>query len=217
MDVFTVRKENLHRLILEKFDGSRAAFARASGVHQNQVNLILTENQLHRRNLGEALARKMEQALGLPERQLDALATIATDLGTSIAALPLDDTLRNALKPTTFLSTAALRSGWLEAFDSRITALENVGIAEIATEDMSPDLNIGDNVLIDTGATAVVVDGIYLLVRGEDAFIRRVQKQLSGGFTISADPSRHQPLTVKDMKPFKVLGRVLLAVGVRRV
>lgn len=217
MNAFDIRRENLSRIVLNGYGGNRAAFSRKAGVHQNQVNLLLTDNMEHRRNLGEALARRMEEALGLPTGQLDVSPVEGADAETTVRALPLDGTLRNALKPTTFLHGAVIKSSWLDAFDSRITAVQNVGLAEIATDDMAPDLHVGDNVLIDTGATTVAVDGVYLLTRDDDAFVRRVQKQLDGGFMITADPSRHQPLKVENMKRFRVLGRVLLAVGARRV
>ena len=217
MDIFATRRETLRQLVLSKFGGNRAAFSRAAGVHQNQINLILTENEQHRRNLGEALARKIEAQLALPTGRLDEVPEDINEGGVRVEALKLPDAVRNALRPSTFLRGAVVRSTWLSAFDSGISAVTNLGIAEVGTEDMAPDLHAGDCVLIDTGITAVSVDGVYLLTHAEDAFLRRVQKQLDGGFLVTANPARHQPLRVDNMKRIKVHGRVLLTFGAKRI
>jgi hypothetical protein len=69
--IYEVRRHNLHRLVLDQYDGNRAALARAAKVHPNQINLLLSDNIDHRRNLGEVLARKIESELKLPGGHLD--------------------------------------------------------------------------------------------------------------------------------------------------
>lgn len=66
------RKENLMRLIELRFDGSQVRFADSAGMTPSYISQMLTGY----RNIGERTARKIERAIGLPEKYLDQPAKV---------------------------------------------------------------------------------------------------------------------------------------------
>ena len=77
-------------------------------------------------------------------------------------------------------------------------------------DSMAPTFNSGDVLLVDTGVTSVMVDGIYVLATDSRLFIKRVRERLDGRYEISSD----NPLvkTVDELDgghEVDVLGRVV--------
>lgn len=70
-DIFEVRRRNLVAYIQDKHEGNRAEFCRAIGKNPNLINLALTKNKEYRKNIGEKLARDIEQQSGMPSGWLD--------------------------------------------------------------------------------------------------------------------------------------------------
>ena len=66
MSIKLCRKENLKKIIFDRFDGNNAEFCRAIGKNANGINLILTNNPSHQRTMGESMAREIESILHLP-------------------------------------------------------------------------------------------------------------------------------------------------------
>jgi SOS-response transcriptional repressor LexA len=209
LDIQEVRRENLRLLINEKFGGVNAAFSRTAGRDPNLINLILTGNLKIRRNMGERLARGMEQDLGLPHGWFDIPRLNeggAVERITTIPIVRLDaldkpsleqivvgqDVIgRNVDSPT---STSALRA---------VYATDN---------DMAPAITKGDILIVDTGVTAFVRSGVYVMVRGEDVFVRRITKPITGGIRISADSEPASAFEPQEGQ-FRCSGRI---VGVMR-
>lgn len=53
-------------------------------------------------------------------------------------------------------------------------------------DSMSPTLNSGDIVLVDTGINAIDIDGIYVLEAHDRLFIKRVRQRIDGRYEISS-------------------------------
>lgn len=67
MDKYAIRRELLGELIDERFDGVIARFADQTGVSASYVSRLLYDpEKAGAKRLGEELAEKIEQALGLP-------------------------------------------------------------------------------------------------------------------------------------------------------
>lgn len=189
--VFGVRRDNLRLYVRDKYDGNRAAYSRAAGVNQNQVNLLLTKNERNRRNLGEALARKMEKVLG----EVDGYFDVRRD---EVAFFQIKDwdvpqSLHHIFRRETNVARVAYYDPYLAQLAGKLSAKENLALCEVSTADMQPDIAMGEHVIVDTGVTAVRADGIYVLVRGGDFFLRRVTKRLSGHWLIEATNPMHEP------------------------
>ena len=77
-------------------------------------------------------------------------------------------------------------------------------------DSMSPTLNSGDVLLIDTGVQAVKIDGIYVLEAHSRLFIKRVRQRLDGNFEISSDNPTHKTVdTLNGDHEVRVKGRVI--------
>lgn len=66
-----VRRQNLRRLIDDKFSGRDADFARYCGIEPARISQVLSKTYRDGKNFGEKAARNIEQAAGLPALFLD--------------------------------------------------------------------------------------------------------------------------------------------------
>lgn len=217
--VFSLRKQNLNRLMLDRFQGNRAALARASGVHPNHINLILSNNEAIRRNLGEILARKIEDQLGLPAKWLDSPRDGAVvDAPISIDAPPIHESLHGALRKSEQISGLVVTSGQAASLFRRVTAVESLIIATVDTTSAAPDLEEGDTVVVDTAVKGISVDGIYLISKGNSGpMLRRIGKAITGEVTAAIGSEPPVVLTPAAVKALKVVGRVVAAVRISRL
>lgn len=217
LDLFDIRRENLLRVVAETFDGNKAAMARAAGVNPNQVNLVLSSNPQIRRNLGETLARRIEGHLGLRKNQLDEAIGSMGPSARLVASVDLVPRLGSVLRKTVLLDSVHANDRALRMLDSHIGDLDHLWLAEIATAEMAPELSVGDCVLVQTGVSDVAVDGIYVLAKGEQVFLRRVHRQLSGGLLVSTGLTMGEQVHLTDLNDFQVLARIPLVIGIRRL
>lgn len=212
--LFSIRKDNLGAIVNNKFGGNKAALARAVKVHPNHINLLLSSNEVHRRNLGEGMARQLEEALGLPPLWLDNPHDAdSAKKPVNIPALPIDASISKLL---TTSEITALGVGFKVVDDLRpeVTAVENLFLAQ-AVADCSPHVSPGDTVVIDAGVKAYTAEGVYLLVsKGKEAYMRHIRKSMAGPYIFSGGGSQDQMDT---MKGFAVLGRVVRRVQITRL
>ncbi|SPZ08871.1 Cro/CI family transcriptional regulator [Pseudomonas aeruginosa] len=71
MDIHDIRRQRLKRIIAETYSGNAAKLAMEAELSPSYLSRIFTSNPTHRRNIGEKLARSIEQKLGLNEGALD--------------------------------------------------------------------------------------------------------------------------------------------------
>jgi hypothetical protein len=197
-----IRRENLKRLILERFEGNRAAFCRAAYKNPNMINLILSSNPDLQRSFGEKVARDIERVLNLPDKWLDAVQSGA-QIGAvyNIPVVRLDQL--NAAGVERLILGVDIVSRHLD----RPTAMTNVRACYMPTQEMAPAIGQDDLMLIDSGVSEIDRDGVFVITRGTDVFVRRVRRLLAGGIRISADSS---PDTL-DAQPgqFACAGRIV--------
>ena len=211
--LYAVRKANLQAIVLQKFQGNKSAFGRAADVHHNHVNLLLSTNAVHRRNMGEDLARRIEQKLGLPPMWLDrdhAGESVSTAV---IASLPIGEGLGRILR-TPPVQSITVSHPWISTLLPEITGTAQLFIAGISTEEVAPALLPNDIVLVDAGVKAFTVDGIYILLSGGDAHLRHIRKKLTGGYTLESAGSTEQTDTLDGLK---VAGRVVQKIHMGRI
>lgn len=81
-------------------------------------------------------------------------------------------------------------------------------------DSMEPTFKDGDPLLIDVGVEEIAIDGVYVLEREGELFIKRVQRHpIDKTLIVSSDNRNYQPYVVSDAErvSFKICGRVLLA------
>lgn len=92
-------------------------------------------------------------------------------------------------------------------------------ILSVTGDSMSPTLEEGDFVTIDTAVSSVYTDGIYAFSLHDNLFIKRIQR-VGRGLLVISDNERYKDfdLSPADLEQgFKVHGRVLTRCLVRRV
>lgn len=78
-------------------------------------------------------------------------------------------------------------------------------------DSMMPTFSDGDPIIVDTGVVDVTVDGCYVLERGNELFIKRLQRQLDGSLLMISDNVRYKPQVIDGptREQFRVVGRAL--------
>ena len=194
-----VRRKNLLNLIAAKYNANRAEFSRAVGKNSNLINLVLSTNEEFRRNIGETLARDLEERAGLPAGWLDT-EQHGGPTG-SVSTFPI---IRLG-QETDGTEKLVLASDIVSRQLDNPTALVNIKACFMPTAEMAPAINRGDLMFIDTGVKAVAAEGVYVLVNGKDVFVRRVKKTLTGTLRASADSDS----SVEDLPAkIKIAGRI---------
>jgi hypothetical protein len=208
--VFSIRRDNLRQLVMSKpYDGNRSAFSRATEVHVNQINLFLTDNPNHRRNLGEALARKIEAKLGLSEGWFDVVhGGEGAPLKISSPRGELPAALVGLFARDAAVASLEVHASFLSSFGGKITSPDNILVAAVATRDI-PELTPGDTVFIDAGVKAITADGVYILQRGDTTVLRRISKQMSGTWLVHGAGGAPAE-TLDNLRNVKACGRVLM-------
>lgn len=215
-DIFSIRKTNLTKLVADKFQNNKSAFGRAAGVHHNHVNLLLSSNENYKRNLGEELARRIEQAIGLPELWLDNPTTGVQPTYT-IRSVEIDQQLSRAVVNSINVKSMVITDVWVASVASLITSVDNLILASASTDEMAPQIKSGDTIVIDTGYKAASSDGVYVLTRGDAAFLRRIRRQSDGSHSLSvANPDYHSDKP-ESLKGMKVVGKIVFRNGNDRV
>lgn len=91
------------------------------------------------------------------------------------------------------------------------TAPENLVIITGLGDSMRGTFNDGDPIIVDRGVKEVTVEGVYVLDRDGELFIKRIQRQLDDTLMMISDNPRYAPLHITDTarKSFEVIGRAL--------
>jgi SOS-response transcriptional repressor LexA len=107
---------------------------------------------------------------------------------------------------------------WLRQ-NVQATALEYLAVITAFGTSMEPDFTDGSMLLVDRGITSIKTDAVYVLLKSDELFIKRVQRLVGGGLRIISNNPQYQPEEVAD--PAKVnlmvLGRVLMAWNPRKL
>lgn len=100
------------------------------------------------------------------------------------------------------------------------SAPSNLRIITGYGDSMEPTFRDGDPLLIDGGVNDIQIDGVYVLERDRELFIKRIQRHpIDKTLIVSSDNRIYQPYVVSDADraSFKILGRVLLAWNGRKL
>ena len=77
--ILRTRRKRINQLVVEMFDGNRTRFADAVDMPKSQVSQFFDDSKPHGRNIGEKVARKIEEKLNLPYYWLDKVPADAGD------------------------------------------------------------------------------------------------------------------------------------------
>ncbi len=211
MDINTVRRENLRKLIQQA--PSQAEFADSCGTAASVISLIVSPNP--KRNLGDRLARKIEAARDLPHGWLDVQHQGQEGIDVSSLPAPLAQKISSyrakvsierfdiagSMGPGTeppdlhnIVDSMTLDASWVRQ-NLVYTAVENIKLISGRGDSMSPTIKNGDPLLVDVGITSVECDAIYFFMMGKQLQIKRIQRHLDG-LTVLSDNDRYKPIEI---------------------
>lgn len=208
MTIYDTRRENLRRLI-GTARGSMTALAVKTGMTKQQVSHIIGSNPV--KNIGNEMARRIEQAYAIPIGQLDRNSELRQP-APDLIEIP---TLQEAADLPAYLANPGVQritvsKSWLVS--NVAIPPEHAAIITVLGDAMAPTLLDGDVAIVDRSATRIDRDGIYVVARLSEIYILRVRRQLDGTLLFSADNQAYPPVTISNTikDGLLTLGRVIM-------
>ncbi len=109
-----------------------------------------------------------------------------------------------------FVGSVHLAAGFVRNV-VRPTRPDNLRCIHAYGNSMSPTLESGDLLLVDTGARSIDIDGIYVLRAYDRLFVKRVRQRLTDGkLEVSSDnPAHKDPDVLDGTMEIEIVGRVV--------
>lgn len=210
------------RDIIER-NGGQTRVAEMLGISKQQMSHISKESQP--KNIGDKLARRIEMSFGLPIGVMDQPVGIQSinmdEFSVEVPLLNITASMgAGAVVPWAeeVVHTMRISKTWVKQ-NTQATSFERLALVSGKGDSMHPTFGDGDILLVDTSITNLRLDAIYVLARGDELFIKRVQRNLDGTFLIKSDNPLYEPQRIED--PIKsgllVLGRVLIAWNAKKL
>lgn len=213
-NVFENRRENLVAYVRDAYGGNRAEFCRAINKNPNLINLVLTNNEDYRRNIGEKLARDIEKRAGIADGWLDSPRGAGVRKTTRVPIIPAQtETPDKAPLSGDFSVTLPVDDPSLSL---RATGTANLVIVAVQEASMAPTVSVGDWVWVDLGVKKVTGDGVYLVALSDGPILRRFQALPTGDLRMSTDDPAYAPVILKG-KPLQALRVIGKAVACSRM
>lgn len=222
-----IRRDNL-LLLIEK-SGSKAALNARLGRTRTDATISQYANRSpdsktgKPKMMGGGFARRIEQALGLPDGWMDASqgATLEITAAEPSSEGPEDvnilqfdtggamgDGLLLRDQPGVIQSWR-VSPDWVQKNVHHITSPGNLAIVTGFGDSMKPLYNPGDPLLVDRGVTAVEFDGIYFFRIGDEGFIKRLQRIPGVGLRAISENKAYESWDIGKGMDFEVFARVV--------
>lgn len=236
MDIKSVRRDSLQRLVDARAAGNKAEFGRKYGIDPTYISQLLTGH----RAMGEKAARKLEGLIGLESGYLDnplnagrTLEQAVPHIGSSVRAydeieeLDKDDyfvvpkydiklSAGNGVSNVTWVvrddeDQIAFRRNW---YKKRGLHPENLKALTVRGRSMEPYLSDWDTVLVDTEDADIVDGEIYALVFRNQFYIKALEQSRGGLRVISKNPEFESfEVPENELGHLKILGRKVWRAG----
>ena len=104
----------------------------------------------------------------------------------------------------------SIAKDWIQTSFRNVTSPDHLAFIHAIGDSMSPTINSGDILLVDTGIKSANTDGVYVLSAHGRLFIKRVQQKMDGTFEITSDnPSVKTISTLNGEHEVDILGRAV--------
>lgn len=215
-NIYQNRFEHLLDLIARH--GGQTAVADKLGVTKQYIHLI---SKADPKNIGNKMARKIEETFGLPINSIDnemgGKEPQQESASIDIPLLNLVLAISRAPEFDDMVQQLRLSKRWIRQH-TEATSFEQLARIELRGDHMAPTLANGSTLLIDTAIRRIEGAAVYVLIREAEIFVRRVQKNIDGSYALSSDNPAYQPEVISD--PLKagivVCGRVVAALNPRK-
>lgn len=220
-NIYQNRYEYLRDIIARH--GGQAAVAEKLGVTRQYMNLVGSDKQ--KKNIGNAMARKIETVFGLPigtiDSPMESKVAQMTDTTITVPMLNVVASMGHGARmdhEEETVQNITFSKRWLR---TNITAssYERLAVVTAKGDSMADTFLDGSILLVDTGITQLKIDGVYVLLREDELFIKRIQRNIDGSYDIISDNPMYKTQRVEN--PLKsgllVLGRVLMAMNMHKM
>ena len=226
MDIYAIRKHNLVQLLGTQRKASCAERWGMSPAHLSQILSMRTE-----KNLGDEVARRIEQAEHLPAGWMDVLQSDAgvpasskalSSAFVSIAHFDIRGSMGNGNTPPAHVEVIrdlTVHLDWLRGQGISYSGAHNLAIISGDGDSMARTFNDGDALLVDRGVNEVRSDAIYVFSLDGDLFVKRLQRLTDGALRMISDNPLYPPVLIEGaaLEMLQIHGRVLLVWNARRV
>src|SRR5690625_1610391 len=168
MNIYKTRRANLRLLIEERANGNAAEFARMLDLTRSQVGQYLSETYNDGRSIGEKVARRIEESLGLEPLWLDfgsdpqerALNSTSRSSHVHLPILEVSPAAGAGREPVDYpavIDYLEVPEAWAKHRLGR--DLSKYRVLPVSGDSMSPTINDGDLVFVDTSVKAFDAEG----------------------------------------------------------
>lgn len=205
---------------LEKLRGDRSLveFGGLLGVHPQTIRNYELDKRSPDASFLAALLAAFEQKLNLnwllgnAEHPFDNNVDLSEATGPDLVFIPRYEISASAgvglaVSEENVVDYLAFKAAWVR--DHIGIAPSKLALIGVTGDSMEPTLIRGDLVLIDTTATTVSEDAIYVLCDGDILVVKRLQRFLGGRIMVRSDnPSYESYELTPDMDGVRIIGRV---------
>lgn len=208
-----IRLDNVRRIIKVMFDGNQAEFSRAIKRDPGQVNQFAGKNPI--KGIGDALAKHIEKHCGLESGSLDHAGSVLADDGVTAPYVSVRAGMgRGYLIPDyqEVIDNISLSSDWIRQ-NLIITRPQNLALITGFGDSMAPTYSDGDVLIVDRGVNEIKMDAVFVLARGDELFVKRLQRKLNGSIRVISDNKDYEDYEINnsDLEDIRIEGRVLCA------
>jgi hypothetical protein len=211
------RRERLQKICDVHCGGKATQLAIKLGVSKQYVGSMLkAEGVAGSKGIGDSMARRVESSFGYKVGYMDNLVPQVEQSGGTHVVLPVFDA-RAHMGPAAKLdikkevvNLMGLSIDWIHD-NIRGTSTSDLNLLTGTDNSMAPTITDTTTMIIDNSVNDVSKDGIYVMDIDGQLFVKRVQRQVPGGYTIISDDERYPPIEVRpdDAHKIRVLGRAV--------
>ena len=207
MNIEKIRRDNLDKYIKENFKNIRR-FTMEYGVNYGNIYTMLKGE----RPFGERVARELETKIGISPGFFDQV-----DLSTD-AKIPIFGNKLSAGYGNKVFDEEIIGYHLLNISDLKNEGLEvkNLCIFFIRGDSMTPEIQDGSKVLVDTSQTELIENKIYAVAVNNEIFVKKIFKDLSANTIILRSENQSYPDKIFHINDeLRIIGRVVYLLGKR--
>ena len=194
MDEAEIRLENVKALIARRFEGVRAAFAKAVGRDDAQIWQLLNRE----RNIGERLARDFEKKLGLPRKSLDEAPGIGEAAAPpySTRAVPVVGTAQ--LGDNGHYAELEYPAGHGDGYLAYPTRDPNAYAVRVRGDSMRPRIKPGEFVVCEPSVQPMPGDEVLVRAKDGRVMVKVFDFRRDGMVQLSSVNEGHPRITIEE-------------------
>ena len=212
MTIIDTRRTNALQLAAQV--GGQQKFADRLDMSRQQASHLIGKTRT--KGIGHAMARRIEEVFEVPIGWLDADHSNKSQASADTLSVPLLDTaasVGNGLiqADDEVVRMIVFQKSWLKQ-NIIASAFEHLALLTAKGDSMEPTFTDGSILMVDRGISSIKLDAVYVLSRGGELFVKRIQRSLAGGYTVISDNPLYASITISEdeRSHLMVLGRVVM-------